>query len=135
MTKSPKIYPDRETRRRRALERFGSEKPICPSCGESDWRCLEEHHLAGRSFDDATVLICSNCHRKITDAQKDHPHVIDGSSVQPSERLGHMLLGIAELLALFVETLRTVAGFLLDLAERASTTEHESGSGEGGHHG
>jgi hypothetical protein len=38
------------------------------------WRCLEVHHIAGRDFDnDATAILCRNCHRKLSDDLKDHP--------------------------------------------------------------
>lgn len=61
----------REARRQNRLERFGTHAPRCGVCGEPDDRCLEAHHVAGRKHDDLTVLICRNCHRKVSDDQKD----------------------------------------------------------------
>jgi hypothetical protein len=33
---------------------------------------LEDHHIAGRKYDDMTVVTCLNCHRELTNMQKDH---------------------------------------------------------------
>jgi len=107
---------DRECRKQRALERLGTNNPVCTDCGQDDWRCLErwsdqsasircrncqakakplrakqlisvacpfcgeddprcaeDHHIAGRKYDDMTVRVCRNCHRKLSDMQRDHP--------------------------------------------------------------
>jgi hypothetical protein len=61
---------DRERRRQQAYERLGSAKPGCCVCGEANPHCLEHHHIAGRSYDDATIQICMNCHRKLSDSRK-----------------------------------------------------------------
>lgn len=106
---------DPERRRRQAHERLGTTTPRCGECGEADWRCLEAHHVAGRRFDEATVILCRNCHRKASDAQKDHPEAV---ADDPSwlERIGHFLLGLADLLALAVEKLKLFGQELIDRA-------------------
>jgi hypothetical protein len=51
----------------------------CVTCGEADpvvlksgRSVLEAHHLAGRANDpDMTADVCLNCHRKLTNAQRD----------------------------------------------------------------
>jgi hypothetical protein len=66
---------------------------------------LERHHIAGQAFDDETVIRCRNCHRKLSDLQKEHP----GQKTSPPdllERIGHFMLGIADLFELLIETLR-----------------------------
>ncbi|MGA3342623.1 MAG: hypothetical protein ABSD11_18960 [Methylocella sp.] len=84
-----------EKRRQHALERLGTNTPRCVECGETDWRCLEVHHIAGRDFDDgATVILCRNCHRKLSDDQKDHPKAASSPPNQ-IDRAGHFLLGLA----------------------------------------
>jgi hypothetical protein len=45
----------------------------CLICGEDHLCCLEDHHISGRKHGDMTVFACRNCHRKLTDMQKDHP--------------------------------------------------------------
>jgi hypothetical protein len=46
----------------------------CAICGESDQRVLKEHHhIYGRANGAEKILICFNCHRKITDCQNQLP--------------------------------------------------------------
>jgi hypothetical protein len=45
---------------------------------------LERHHIAGRTFGDENVPVCRNCHRKLSDLQKDHPPHI-GAPPDPLE--------------------------------------------------
>ena len=63
----------REARLQRMYERLDVDAPRCIECGLADVRCLEAHHIAGRKFDDATVIFCRNHHRILSDDQKDHP--------------------------------------------------------------
>ena len=110
----------RETRRQNALDRLGSNAPRCVICGEDDWRTLEFHHIAGRAFDDGGAILCRNCHRKLSDDQKDHPKP---PAVQPStpERIGHFLHGLADLLAMLVEKLRAFASELIGPATNTAS--------------
>jgi hypothetical protein len=105
-----------ERRKQKALERLGTNNPVCVVCGETDWRCLELHHIAGKPFDGALAIVCRNCHRKLSDMQKDHAPV----AIAPPNRLesiGHFLLGLADLFALLVEKFRE---FGRDLIVRSS---------------
>ena len=103
---------DAEKRHLRALERLGTSHPVCVACGEDDPRCLEAHHIAGRAFDDQTALVCRNCHRKLSDEQKDHPPKIE-SPPSPLEALAHYLLGFGDLLHLIADRLKQFARELL----------------------
>ena len=97
---------EEERRKQRRLERLGTQHPSCstPGCPETDWRCLELHHIADHGCDPQTVILCANCHRKVTDAQKDHPPHSD--TADPFlESIGRFLLGLAELLKLTIESL------------------------------
>lgn len=107
----------KEARRRKAAEKLGSTSSRCVICGEADSRCLEIHHIAGRKFGTETVPVCRNCHRKLSDDQRDHPAPVGG---EPSllERIGQFLLGLADLLQLAVEKLKE---FGLALIEKAGT--------------
>lgn len=111
----------KEVRRQWRLEKLGTNAPRCGVCGETDDRCLEWHHVAGRRRDDGTVAICRNCHRKVSDDQKDHP-VFDAAADPMLDRIGHFLLGLADLLRLIIEKL-TVFG--MALIERASPVAKE----------
>jgi hypothetical protein len=35
--------------------------------------CPARRDIAGRKYSDITVITCRNCHRKLSDMQKDHP--------------------------------------------------------------
>ena len=103
----------RERRRQTRLEHYGTNNPVCPCCGRMDDRCFEKHHLAGRHFNPMEILMYSDCHRKLTDMQKDHPIQIHNP---PSldERIAHFLLGLADLLEMVIEKLREFANDLID---------------------
>ena len=109
-------YGDHETRRQRRLRRLGSNNPICGTCGETDDRCLEMHHVADHGRDEVMVTICRNCHRKVSDDQKDHP-AFDAAADPALDRMGHFMLGLADLLALIVEKLIEFGNVLIGMAK------------------
>lgn len=115
-------HGDKETRRRKAYERLGSDSACCLLCGESDPTCLELHHVAGRKFDDETIPLCQNHHAKISDAQKDHPPKLAGYT-GPLENIAHGLFGFSELLLLASESVKgtPLEGLLLYVAESLKT--------------
>lgn len=106
----------REARKQRALERLGTNTPYCGLCGEPDWRCMELHHVAGQKHDDTTVILCRNCHRKVSDDQKDHP-ASDLNADPVLEAIGRFLLGLADLLRRIIDIL---TGFGTTLIERSA---------------
>lgn len=114
----------RERRRQRAYERLGTDTPRCGACGETDWRCQEAHHVAGQRHDATTVVLCANCHRKVTEAQKDHPPpVSDGDAFL--ECVGRFLLGLADLLRLVIERLTEFGTALIELARTDTAPDRE----------
>jgi hypothetical protein len=102
----------RERRKQWRAEQFppGAQCIICP---ERDPRCFEWHHVAGHTFGDEQVVVCRNCHRKLSDKQKDHPPIGDGEPTR-AECLGRQLLGIADLMELLKNP-----GELIGLVRRA----------------
>lgn len=109
----------REQRKQKRLESLGSNNPHCCACEEGDWRTLELHHVAGRKHDDLMVPICANCHRKVSDVQKDHPPFEAGADPMLAS-IGHFLLGLADMLTLILTKLYA---FGLALIERSTTIE------------
>ena len=107
----------REARLQRIYERLGVDTPRCIECGLDDVRCLEAHHIAGRKFDDTTVILCRNHHRILSDDQKDHPQLI-GNEPTLHERVGHFLKGLADLFALLVAKLHEYGDELIAFAKR-----------------
>ena len=107
----------REARVQRMHERLGVDAPRCAYCGLDDVRCLEAHHIAGRKFDDATVILCRNCHRVLSDDQRDHPPRIGGApSLQ--ERVGHFLKATRRPLCSLVAKLHEYGDELIAFAKR-----------------
>ena len=110
---------NRERRRQRALERLGTNNPRCPFCGIDEPLVMELHHVAGRAFDDLEVPVCRNCHRVLSDWQKDHPPQ-RGNPPGEVERAAHFLDGVADLLELLVRWFREHAKTLLAAATPTS---------------
>jgi hypothetical protein len=118
------MISDGDTRERQAKRRLGSEHPACCHCGHSDWRALQLHHLAGHAHDGLTVILCANCHAAQSDAQRDHPP----SSQEPTsmfDRIGRMLVNLADFLGQLAGKLREFGKFLLNVAQ---PTPSERGS-------
>lgn len=101
-----------EGRKQGRLDRLETNSPRCLVCGECDDRCLEAHHIAGRVYDDETVIHCRNCHRKLSDMQKDHPAQLS-KPPQPEEVIAHFLLGLADIFELLIRKFREFAKLLL----------------------
>ena len=107
---------DYERRKQKRLRALGTQSPRCALCPETNWQCLELHHIEGRASGETQAIVCRNCHRKLSDAQLDHsqPEEIEDHELNA---FGQFLLGLADMLALAVEKLREVA---LNLIARAS---------------
>lgn len=118
----PKKHLDREDRLERHYRRLGTRTPVCVSCGKCDPvhpEIYELHHVAGISQHGDVSIQCANCHRTLSEKQKDH--VPPGPS-QPSgqmARIGHYLLGLADMLAMIVAALKTFGAWLISEARRA----------------
>jgi hypothetical protein len=109
---------DYEVRKQRRLEQLGSNHPVCVTCGEDDWRCLELHHIAGRAHGDELVPVCRNCHRKLSDDQKDHPK--PAAQGAQEQAIGYLLLGLADLFNLLMALFRKHGEYLIDRGKRGS---------------
>ncbi len=111
-------YEARKQRRLRALE---TDNPCCGTCPEDRWQALEIHHVAGQAYDaDTTIILCRNCHRVASDAQREHPPKQASADAQ-LEMLGRFLLGLADLLRIAVEKLIAYGQYLIERASAAST--------------
>lgn len=113
---------DFEIRKSRALRRLGTDSPACAGCGNSDWRCLELHHVAGQAHDDMTAIFCRNCHRVLSDDQRGYPAAPEGGDAFLIG-LANFLMGLADAMALILDRLRTYAVDLLERAKPAPSLE------------
>lgn len=106
----------REKRKQRRLEALGTNDPKCGCCGVTDWRCLELHHVADHGCDATTVIVCRNCHRGLSDDQRNQPP-FDSDADPTLHAIGRFLLGLADMLSAILERLRSCG---LALIERAT---------------
>ena len=98
----PPDHGDRESRRRRALERLGTDDPSCLICHKTNPIYLELDHVAGRAYDDETTILCSNHHDDKSDRQKEHPEKIEGCT-SVLEPVAHWLFNLGDLLLIAAE--------------------------------
>ncbi len=115
---------EREKRRQQRFECLGVDTPVCVVCGETDERCLERHHIAGRAYHDAEAIICRNCHRKLSDDQRDHPNAT-ASPPHQLECIGHFLIGVADLFLLLAEKLYQFGHDLVDMVQETSAASNQ----------
>ncbi len=105
----------RERRKQRRLGALGTNDPHCALCGLNDWRCMELHHAADLKRDGATVIACRNCHRMVTDDQRDHPARNPNADAM-LDTIGHFLLGVADMLRIIIAKLYEFAHALIERA-------------------
>jgi hypothetical protein len=110
---------DYERRKQARLEKLGTNCPKCGVCGQNDWRCIEQHHIASHGRDEAIALLCANHHRIVTDDQKDHPP-FDPNADPLLDTIGQFLLGLADILKIIVEKLLEFGHALIERAKPQS---------------
>ena len=115
-----KPHLDYDERLEQQYRRLGTRNPTCVGCPEKDPFCLELHHLAGQRYHGDLVIVCRNCHRKLTNQQ----HEDTGGSEQREDSvlatIGRYLLGLCALLALILKTLREFGMWLIEAARERS---------------
>lgn len=104
MTKRKQPTDDYERRKQSRLHKLGTNNPSCPFCRETDWRVFEQHHISGQKHDDVVINVCANDHRRLTDCQKDHPKT-EQAAEEMLAKIGNYLLGLADMLIIFIERL------------------------------
>ena len=109
------IAESQERRKQDRLHKLGTNAPRCATCGNDDWRCIEEHHPDTRKCDNLVVLLCANHHRLVTYNQKDHPEEKPGCD-ELLARIGNFLLGLADMLNLILERLHEDGEALIERA-------------------
>ena len=95
-------------------QRLDTRTPVCLACGEKDPFCLELHHLAAQERHEDVSIVCRNCHRKLTLPQDIRREQVQRSADSPIATLAHYLLGLCDLLAMVLQTLRDFALRLID---------------------
>src|SRR5262249_54058941 len=111
----PQINDAAERRKQSRLHKLGTNRPVCPSCGETRGQWFEKHHIAGRKFDPQEIPLCMNCHAICSDLQKDHPTKLENAPTA-LEAIGRYLLGLADILGLIIAKLREFGLLLIGSA-------------------
>jgi hypothetical protein len=115
-----KVPTDESERRKQSrLHKLGTNKPHCATCGNPDWRVIEEHHPDSRKRDKLVVLLCANDHRIVTDDQKDHPPGIESCDTFLLS-VGNFLLGLADMFAIIIERLHEFGETLIARANECA---------------
>jgi len=117
-----------ERRKQARLERLKNDKPVCVACGNNDWRCFDNHHIAGCKYCALTAVHCKNCHAIANDKQYDHPDKLSGTPSM-EETIGRLLLGLADFFEQLIETLRKFGEYLIALAATQNNGAVSPGSG------
>lgn len=109
-----------ETRKYHRFRNFGDIAPYCRICGKFDWRYrYEHHHIAGRKYSDAVILLCVDCHDWISDMQKDRPSLPAGTDPQVAE-LVHLMWGHIEIAERSIECWRRAIGAVIGIITPAN---------------
>lgn len=112
-----------EMRRERDYRRLRTRNPICLHCGYHNHpAAMELAHIAPHKFHDDAGVLCSNCHREVSDPEKDLPYAPQTQNPQ-IETIGRYLLALAEWFERIARTIAEFGAFLLALAERAPAIE------------
>lgn len=98
---------NKEKRNQRRTNELGQRNPKCCLCGETDITMLikekssllEEHHIAGGHTGDS-IIICRNCHAKLTDDQLDWPEGMIDDNRTPEMKAVSFFRGLAAILIL-----------------------------------
>ena len=112
---------DYDERLEKQYRRLRTRNPMCKACPECDPFCLELHHFAGRKHHNGLVIVCRNCHRKLTEKQKKHVPAGTRDSQGTLATIGHYLLGLADLLTMVAKTLNEFGATLLHHAHNEVT--------------
>jgi hypothetical protein len=111
------ILTAEELRREKDYRRLRTRNPICLHCGYSNHpAAMELAHIAPRKIHDDAGVLCSNCHREMSDPEKDRPYAPVTQNPQ-MEIIGRYLLALSEWFIRIAETIAEFGRWLLQQAE------------------
>lgn len=112
---------DKERRNQRRINELGQRNPKCCLCNETDEdkllpgkpSLLEEHHISGGHTGES-IIVCQNCHRKLTNYQLDWPKDIFNKSRTPEIKAIEFFCGLADILEYLAILCRKYANIIYD---------------------
>lgn len=121
------IMTPAELRREKDYRRLRTRTPICLHCGYCNHpAAMELAHIAPRKFHDDAGVLCSNCHREMSDPEKDLSYA--PQSINPEmETIGRYLLALSEWFIRIAETIAAFGRWLMEQAEHVRPYQAEAG--------
>jgi hypothetical protein len=87
----------------------------CAICGEDDSRVLKEHHhVFGQSISPVKILLCHNCHDKITSIQNEFPPSARNKNAKRPLKIAYALRTFGSLLEVAGKQLVTFSDEMLE---------------------
>lgn len=121
------IISSEELRRERDFARLRTRNPVCLNCGYMNHpAALEFAHIAPRKFHDDGGVLCANCHRELSDNEKDFSYQPQSQNPQ-METIGRYLIALAEWFRRIAETIAEFGAWLLEQSDHVLTYELEAG--------
>jgi len=77
----------------------------CENCGETNPILIEKHHIFGKNFDPEIMMLCKNCHYKITHEQNKLGPEKRSKKASKSDLEKLALLSLGTLFKVFGETM------------------------------
>lgn len=115
----------KEDRREKDYRRLRTRTPMCLSCGYSKHpAAMELAHIAPRGFHDDGGVLCSNCHREMSDTEKDYSYAPQSQNPR-METIGRYLLALSDWFIRIAETIAAFGHWLLFQAEHVLPYEAE----------
>ncbi len=119
------ITPEDE-RREQDYKRLRTRNPVCVLCGyDKHPAALELAHIAPKGFHDDGAALCRNCHREISDGEKDYPYSPETNNTK-METIGRYLLALAEWFRGIASTLEGFGQWLLEQAHVLFPSQEEA---------
>lgn len=102
-----------DKRREAKYKTLRTRNPVCLSCGYADHpAAMEFAHVAPKKFHDDGGVLCSNCHREMSDAEKDFSYAPVTANPM-METIGRYLVALSEWLLRIGGTLAEFGEWLL----------------------
>lgn len=90
----------------------------CKFCPEDDSRVIERHHIFGRNISHEIMLLCKNCHYKITHEQNKITPIKRSKDASPEDLEKFSLISIGVLLQEIGKIIEKSGNMLLDIAKQ-----------------
>ena len=89
----------------------------CTLCGESDNRLLEKHHIFGKNNSPEIMLLCKNCHYKITHEQNKIAPKKRSRNATPNDLEKFMLISMGVLLQEMGKILKESGNIIIEMSK------------------